>query len=187
VSRHRESVSELLIRRLDPADDTDMDGFQEVYAAAELAEDLDAALYSREDGVAILTQTDGGDLAAAYGAFADGRMVGELLVSLPQLDNLDLALIWIWVHPSHQRQGVGTRLAEHAHAYVRGAGRHLCQAQGRIGADRDNGNVRFAKSVGYDLANTEIERRLALPADADRIARLEALAQQLPPTRPDPV
>jgi GNAT superfamily N-acetyltransferase len=169
-------VPGLLIRRLDPTSDADMDGFQEVYAAAELAEDPEAALYSREDGIAILSQTDGGNLAVAYGAFLDDLMVGELMVSLPQLDNLDLAEVWIWVHPSHQRQGVGTRLAEVAHAYVRDAGRHLCQAHGRIGAGRDNGNVRFAKSLGYALANTEIERRLKLPADAERLARLEAEA-----------
>ena len=48
-------VPELVIRPLDPASDADMDGFQDVYAASELAEDPDASLYSREDGIAMLT------------------------------------------------------------------------------------------------------------------------------------
>jgi GNAT superfamily N-acetyltransferase len=170
------AVPEISIRRLDPADDADMDGFQEVYAAAELDEDPDAALYSREDGVAILSQTGGSDLAEGFGAFAGDRMVGELMVVLPQLDNLDLATIWIWVHPSHQRRGVATLLARRAEAMVAERGRHLCQAHARIGADRDGKNLRFARSVGYTLAQTQIERRLSLPADPALLARLAAEA-----------
>jgi hypothetical protein len=71
-------MPEILIRRLDPADEADMDAFQEVYAAAELAEDPDAALYSREDGISILTSTDSGSRTAAFGAFVRERMVGAL-------------------------------------------------------------------------------------------------------------
>jgi GNAT superfamily N-acetyltransferase len=166
----------LLIRRLAPADDADMLAFQEVYAAAELAEDPDAALYSREDGISILSSTAGGTHTVAFGAYAHGRMLGELMVGLPQLDNVDTAQVWIWVDPAHQRQGVGTTLAAHADALVGENGRGVCQAQGRIGASRDNKNLRFARSVGYTLANTEIERRLALPADADLVERLAAEA-----------
>jgi GNAT superfamily N-acetyltransferase len=153
-----------------------MDGFQDVYAAAELAEDPDAALYSREDGIVVLSSTESGSLAVGYGAEVEGRMVGELMVSLPQLDNLDTASIWIWVHPEHQRRGVGTDLAEHADAYVRDSGRRVCHASGRIGAERDNKNIRFARSVGYTLANTEIERRLPLPADTSLLDRLAGAA-----------
>ncbi|HEX3931192.1 MAG TPA: GNAT family N-acetyltransferase [Nocardioides sp.] len=169
-------MSPISIRRLDHGEGADMDGFQEVYVAAELAEDPVAALYSREDGISILSGTDSGRSAAAYGAFAGDRMVGELMVSLPLLDNLDSARVWIWVDPAHQRRGIGTKLAAVGHAEVRDAGRHVCQATGRIGTDRDNGNVRFARSLGYDVANTEIERRLALPFDSDRLDRLEAEA-----------
>ncbi|MGC4111683.1 MAG: GNAT family N-acetyltransferase [Nocardioides sp.] len=169
-------MSEIEIRVLDAADDADMDGFQEVYAAAELAEDPDAALYSREDGIAILGATDGGVRTTAWGAFLGERMIGELMVGLPQLDNLDSGRVWIWVDPAHQRHGVGARLAEVAHRHVADAGRHVCQANGRIGTDRDNGNLRFARSLGYDLANTEIERRLPLPADPRLLDRLEAEA-----------
>jgi GNAT superfamily N-acetyltransferase len=169
-------VPDLVIRPLDPRDDADMDAFQEVYAAAELAEDPDAALYSRADGIAILSAEDTGRRATGYGCFVDGRMVGELMISMPQTDSLDLADVWVWVDPSHQRRGIGTLLAGHGHDIVRTAGRHVCQAQARIGADRDNGNARFARGLGYTLANTEIERRLPLPADLDRLDRLAAEA-----------
>jgi GNAT superfamily N-acetyltransferase len=170
------SVSEIAIRRLDPADTSDMDAFQDVYASAELAEDPQAALYSREDGIALLTSTEGGSLTSGYGAFAGEQMVGELMVGLPQLDNRDTAFVWIWVDPAHQRQGVGTALAVHAHTHARESGRRVCHAQGRIGADRDNKNLRFARSLGYELANTEIERRLPLPADPSMLDRLAAEA-----------
>jgi GNAT superfamily N-acetyltransferase len=170
-------VPEIQLRRLDPGEAADMDAFQEVYVAAELAEDPDAALYSREDGISILSSTEGGSHTVAFGAYDAGRMVGELMVGLPQLDNVDSAHVWIWVDPTHQRQGVGARLAAHADALARASGRRLCQAQGRIGVDRDNKNLRFARSAGYALANTEIERRLSLPADATLLGRLAAEAE----------
>ena len=169
-------VSELVIRRLDPMDDADMDAFQEVYAAAELAEDPDAHLYSRADGIAILTSKDGGFDADAFGAFVDGRMVGESMVNRSLRDNLELADVWVWVDPDHQRRGVGTRMLTHAEEHARSHGRTLSHVQGRIGLDRDNGNRRFAEKLGYHLANTEIERRLALPVDGALLTRLEAEA-----------
>ncbi|MGA8247202.1 MAG: GNAT family N-acetyltransferase [Nocardioides sp.] len=169
-------MSELEIRPLDPYDDADMDGFQEVYAAAELAEDPDAHLYSRADGIAMLTSKDGGYTADAFGAFVGARMVGESMVNRFLRDNLDLANVWVWVDPDHQRRGVGTRLLGHAEEDARSHGRTLAHVQARIGLDRRNGNRRFAERRGYHLANTEIERRLALPADADLLTRLEAEA-----------
>jgi GNAT superfamily N-acetyltransferase len=170
-------VNELVIRSLDPRDDLDMDAFQEVYAAAERAEDPDAALYSREDGVTMmLSSGTGGELCEGYGAFAGGQMVGELMLTAPLKDNLTLARVWIWVHPAHQRRGVGTRLASYAEGRVREIGRRTCHAQARIGIDRASGSRAFAEQMGYSLANTEVERRLALPADLDRIDRLAAEA-----------
>lgn len=170
-------MSDLEIRAVDPRDDADMDAFQEVYAAAELAEDPDAALYSREDGVTMmLSSGTGGELCEGYAAFAGGRMLGELMVTAPLRDNLHMARVWIWVHPDHQRQGVGTRLSSYADDRVRSLGRSTCHAQARIGIDRANGNRAFAESVGYLLANTEIERRFSLPADLALLDRLAAEA-----------
>jgi GNAT superfamily N-acetyltransferase len=172
-------VPDLEIRAVDPRDDADMDAFQKVYTAAELAEDPDAALYSRADGVSMLLLSGtGGELCEGYGAFAGGRMLGELMISAPLRDNLQVARIWIWVDPAHQRQGVGTRLSAYADDRVRSLGRSTCQATARIGIDRANGNRTFAERVDYRLANTEIERRLPLPAD---IALLDRLAAEAAP------
>jgi GNAT superfamily N-acetyltransferase len=170
-------VSELVIRPLDPRDDSDMDAFQRVYAAAELAEDAEAALYSREDGVTMLLSSGrGGDLCEAYGAFAGGVMAGELMITAPLRDNLQVARVWIWVDPAHQRRGIGTRLAAYADTRVAELSRTICHAQARIGVDRANGNRAFAERLGYTLANTEIERRLDLPADPGLLDRLAAEA-----------
>jgi GNAT superfamily N-acetyltransferase len=173
ASRDREHVPALQIRRLDPADRADMDAFQEVYAAAELAEDPDAALYSRADGISILT-SGGNRFGEGYGAFVGGRMVGELLLTGELPDTLRVLRVWLWVTPSHQRRDVGTALTAYADERARALGRTVLHSQARIGVDRDNGNRRFAERVGFALANTEIERRLPLPADLALLERLAA-------------
>ena len=86
-------MSELVIRPLDPHDDADMDGFQDVYAASELAEDPDAALYSREDGIAMLTSGDQSSLFDAFGAFVNDRMVAETILMGSLRDNLELGQV----------------------------------------------------------------------------------------------
>jgi GNAT superfamily N-acetyltransferase len=170
------TVSELVIRRLDPRDDPDMDAFQDVYAAAELAEDPQAQLYSRADGVEMLSSTDAGYFCDGFGAFDGRRMVGELMVNGSTHDNLEVARVWIWVAPDRGGGGIGTRLARYAEEHVRRIGRSVCQARARIGRDRNGGGRRFAERLGYTLGNTEVERRLPLPADPSLLDRLEAEA-----------
>src|SRR5262249_55251670 len=127
------NVSELVIRPLDPANDSDMDGFQDVYVAAERAEDPEVALYSREDGIAMMTTTDASALFDAFGAFRDDRMVAEAILIGSHRDNLKTAHLLLWVDPSYQRQGYGGRLLTYMEEYARTLGRTLIRAQGRIG------------------------------------------------------
>jgi GNAT superfamily N-acetyltransferase len=169
-------MPELTIRRVDAHDDADMDAFQRVYADAERAEDPDAALYSREDAVSMLTSNDGGYRCEGFGAFLDGVMVGESLLTGERRADARSVRVWVWVDPAHGRRGVGSRLVVHAEEQVRGLGRSVCQATTRIGADRRGPNRRFAERLGYALANTEVERRLTLPADRERLQRLAAEA-----------
>jgi GNAT superfamily N-acetyltransferase len=171
----QDTVDELVIRPLDPYDDADMDGFQDVYVAAERAEDPEVALYSREDGVALLSGTDSSLLFEAFGAFHDGRMVAEAVLMGSHRDNLHLARMLLWVDPGHRRQGYGGRLLAHLEDHARELGRTLLTAQARIG-DGLGRNRAFAERHGYRLSMTDIERRLALPVDPDLLDRLAAEA-----------
>jgi GNAT superfamily N-acetyltransferase len=168
-------VSELLIRPLDPTDDADMDGFQDVYAAAEQAEDPDVALYSREDGVAMMSGEDSSLLFDAFGAFLDDRMVAESILIGSHRDNLHMARMLLWVDPRHQHQGHGTRLLASMEDHARSIGRTLLRVQARIGEGLSR-NRTFAEHHGYALSMTEIERRLTLPPDLALVDRLAAEA-----------
>ncbi len=174
-------MAEIPIRRLDPTDDADMDAFQEVYAAAELAEDPDAGLYSRADGIMILSSA-GGEFGEGYGAFDGDRMVGELLVTGSLVDNLRSVRVWIWVTPSHQRRGIGTRLAAYADERMRALGRSIAQAQARIGPGRDNGNLRFAPVPAMRWPTPRSSAGSRSPPTSTLLARLAAEAA---PHHPD--
>jgi len=168
------SVPELVIRPLDPRDAADMDAFQDVYAAAERAEDPDVGLYSREDGVAMMT-SDTAALFDAFGAFVDGRMVGETILMGSTSDNVEVGQVLLLVDPPQQRQGSGARLLTHVEEHARTRGRRILRAQARVGEGLAR-NRTFAERRGYVLAMTEIERRLPLPVDLDLLDRLAAEA-----------
>ena len=169
-------MPDLVIRALDPANDADMDGFQDVYAAAELAEDADASLYSRADGVAMLANADTTSLFDAFGAFLGEHMVAEAILMGSLRDNLDVAQLLVWVDPQHTRRGYGTRLLGHVEEQARTTrGRTILRVQARVG-DRLERNRRFAEGHGYSLAMTEVERRLPLPVDPGLLDRLAAEA-----------
>lgn len=168
-------VSELLIRPVDPGDDADMDAFQRVYADAELAEDPEIGLYSREDAVAMLTSGNESALFDGFGAFLGDRMVGEYILMGSMRDNLEIAQLLLWVDPAHRRRGVGTRMLAAAEEHARARGRTVLRVQARTG-ERLAGNRHFAERHGYTLAMTEIERRLPLPVDDGLLTRLEAEA-----------
>jgi GNAT superfamily N-acetyltransferase len=170
------AVSELLIRPLDASSDADMDGFQDVYVAAERGEDPEARLYSRADGVAMLTSTGTSSLFDAYGGFVDGRMVAEWILMGSTRDNLGLAQLLLWVDPAHQRRGYGARMLRRAEEHARAVrGRDCLRVQARVGEGLER-NRHFAEAQGYRLAATEIERRLDLPVDPTLLDRLEAEA-----------
>ena len=171
----QDTVADLVIRALDPASDADMDGFQDVYAAAELAEDPEAALYSKADGIAMLTTGETTSLFDAFGAFQGDRMVAETVLMGSLRDNLELGQILLWVDPHSRRRGVGTRALESMEEHARSRGRRILRVQARIGEGRE-GNRAFAERRGYTLEMTEIERRLAFPVDLEHVDRLAAEA-----------
>jgi GNAT superfamily N-acetyltransferase len=174
-------VAALEIRPVDPYDDADMDGFQDVYARAELAEDPSVGLYTREDAVGLLTSDDTGELFDGFGGFVGGRMVGETILMGSTRDNLRVAQVLLWVDPAYQRQGYGAQLLAHVEEHARSRGRTILRVQARAG-DGHAGNRRFAERHGYTAVLTEIERRLPFPIDLEHVERLAAEAA---PHHPD--
>ena len=53
----------------------------------------------------LLSSGTGGELCEGYGAFAGDVMIGELMITAALRDNLQVARVWIWVDPAHQRRG----------------------------------------------------------------------------------
>ncbi len=166
--------SRLEIRLVDPADADEMRMFQEVYEQAERAEFADADVYTLEDAVAVLARTPLGWLYRGYAAFESGQMVGEALIIASTTDNLRTADFWVWVPPQHRRRGVGRQIAKHVMRECRELGRDVLQTTATYPFERraDHPYRRFAESLGFTLANTEIERRLLLPVREDLLDRL---------------
>jgi GNAT superfamily N-acetyltransferase len=168
-------MPDLVIRRLDPSSDADMDGFQDVYAAAELAEDPEVGLYSREDGIAMMTNPESSSLFEAFGTFRDDRMVAEAILMGSLRDNLELAQVLLWVDPQQRRCGFGTQTLRQAEEHARSLGRRILRVQLRMGEGLERNRL-FAEHHGYTLEMTEIERRLAFPVDLALVDRLAAEA-----------
>lgn len=157
----------LEIRPVDPTDAVEMVDFQELYERAERAEFADADVYTLEDAIAILTRAPLGWLYRGFAAFDAGRMVGEGLIRVSTVDNLRTAVLWVWVPPQDRRSGVGRAVAEQLVDESRALGRDVLHSSARYPFDRrgDHPYRLFAESLGFTLANTEVERRLALPVD----------------------
>jgi GNAT superfamily N-acetyltransferase len=174
---HGSSVTDLMIRRIDPQEPHDVDAFLDTYRAAELAADPAARLYTRDDATAMLGADDTSFFLEAYGAFDDAEVRGISMTSGGLRDNLTLAQVQLWVHPDHRRSGVGSALADDAEARLLRGGRTVLRTQVRAGQGHP-GNQEFAESRGYHVVLTDIERRLPLPADRDHLARLAAEASE---------
>ncbi len=166
----------LVIRPAYPGDRDEMVAFQQIYEKAERAEFSDASVYTLEDAVTILTRAPIGWLYRGYAAFEAGEMVGEGLVMASTVDNLRTARVWVWVAPQHWRRGVGTAVANRLMDDCRALGRDILQTSARYRFERrdDHPYRRFAESLGFELANTEVERRLRLPVPVDLLDTLEA-------------
>lgn len=171
--------ADLLIRPLDHRNREELAAFQRVYVDAERAEFADAALYSLEEAVVMFESPRADELSLGYVAMRGDRMVGEALIIGSLTDNLTTAFLMVWVAPKDSRQGVGTALVEHLAAECRRLGRTVLQGSARYPFSRrdDHPYRRFAEKNGFRLANTEVERRLALPVPADLLDRLAAEAQ----------
>ncbi len=154
-----------------------MHAYHDIYEQAERVELADAAVYSLEDTLTVLTRAPLGWFYRGYAAFESGRMVGEGLIVGTTADNLRTARLWAWVPPRERGRGVGRCVAEFLLGQCRLLDRDILHSTAKYPFERrdDHPYRRFAERHGFNLANTQVERRLALPL-SDRL--LTSLATQ---------
>jgi GNAT superfamily N-acetyltransferase len=171
----QQAIPSLVIRRVDPHDDDEMRTFQRVYEEAERAEIPDAPVLTQQDTVTFLGRPSLAFAFEGYAAFDGDRMVGEAVIMASLVDNLESARLWAWVPPAERGRGVGSALVDFAVARCAEMGRGILHSSARYPAEaRDTHPYRrFAERHGFAVANTEIERRLALPVPATRLGGLE--------------
>ena len=87
------------------------------------------------------------------------------------LDNTEKAWAVVNVDVPERRRGVGRALVEHVEHLVRADGRTILMTASHLPFhDRDDhGYRKFAEACGFELANYEVSRHLALPVPDERI------------------
>ena len=91
-------------------------------------------------------------------ATVDGEVVGMAMVSLPRFDNTHIATTEFFVHPRHQRTGVGTALLNDVAERARAAGRTVLMAAPYSPVDRPGTGEAFLTKHGFELGIAEMSR-----------------------------
>jgi GNAT superfamily N-acetyltransferase len=116
-----------------------------------------------------------------YHGTVGGELVATGWITLPMIDNLSSADLYVAVVPERRRRGLGTAMLAHLE--------QVCAARGRTrldaitdwpydGAPDGAGapGVEFGRAHGYAFGLGDVQRELQLPADADVLAALAAEA-----------
>ncbi|MGG5170944.1 GNAT family N-acetyltransferase [Pseudarthrobacter sp. J1738] len=195
--------SELKIEQLwipDSLEDPDAEDF---LAAVEVARKVRMQTWGTDDLAytpieKLLEAHDPYDRLIVLVAKLDGQIVGVVDISLPLVDNSDLAELTLDILPDYQHRGLGRELVEAAELYARAEGRRMIlvdtnhplaslpdleaeQLPPETGAGYvplSSREANFARRTGYTLERIEQFSACNLPLDSALIAELELEADQ---------
>ncbi|MBS2939295.1 GNAT family N-acetyltransferase [Nocardioides sp. J2M5] len=178
------SLPGLEVRELDVHDDAAFDAWHAVYAAAERHDLGDfATVWQVEELRVAMQATASHSWSGGWAGHLDGEVVAAGWMRVPLLDNVELAEVAVHVLPHVRRRGVGSAVIDVLESAAADRGRRvlngLCGWAASAGPSGDGASgPAFARSRGYDLALTEVQRELWLPVDD---ARLQELADAAAP------
>jgi GNAT superfamily N-acetyltransferase len=109
---------------------------------------------------------------------ASGVPVAYYKLELPDLENLDRAPVYLYVHPEARRHGIGRKLVRHAAQRAAGSGRTMLES---VVLEGSAGDV-FATGLGAVLSLEEVRRVQDLrKVPPERVASLRAEAERKAP------
>jgi GNAT superfamily N-acetyltransferase len=111
-----------------------------------------------------------------WAAVVAGEVVGMALVEMPLLDNQHTAATEFFVHPDHQRRGVGTALLDLVVERARSSGRTVLMAAPISPVDRDGAGQQLLAAHGFEVAIEETQKVCDLEATEGGWAALAAEA-----------
>ncbi len=114
-----------------------------------------------------------------YHGTVDDQLVATGWITLPMLDNLSSADLYVAVAPEHRRRGLGSAMLAHLEQVSAERGRTRLDAitdWPYDGAPDGAGapGVEFGRAHGFAFGLGDVQRELPLPADVDLLARLAA-------------
>jgi GNAT superfamily N-acetyltransferase len=161
------------IREIDRSDEAALRRFWEIGRAAEAAARPYDFYTPWEGALARYRNGRAGFREVLIGAYDGGVMVGHVHVYYPELDNTHLATADVYVHPDHQRRGVGRALVEHTMQQVRAHGRRVLLSEAYSPLGEDGPGLRFALALGFTPAIEDTIKVVDLPATEPGWAALE--------------
>jgi GNAT superfamily N-acetyltransferase len=161
------------IRTLDIGDDLLLRDVYDLTQRSELLGRPQVPYWSFEEFRGAVRAADGGERQELFGAYDGDVLTGTVLLYSFLLDNTDKAWMKVNVDLPARRRGIGRALVDEMERRVKADSRTMLLGEARLpfSARETHGYRKFAEVCGYELANFEVVRNLALPIDDSVIQR----------------
>jgi GNAT superfamily N-acetyltransferase len=155
------------IRELDIGDDLVLRDAYDLMRRSEILGRPTVPYWSFEEFRGAVRAADGGERQELLGAYDGAVLTGTALLYSFLLDNTDKAWVKINVDPQARRRGIGRALVDEVEQRVKADSRTMLLGEARLpfGERETHGYRSFAEVCGYELANIEVVRNLALPVE----------------------
>jgi GNAT superfamily N-acetyltransferase len=164
-------------RPLDPHDDEQMRRFHEIMWRAEKEDGRPwNPMWTLRDAQGMFREETSERRNLGVTVWEQDRMVGVGFLMMSKLDNLDTAWVFAAVEPELRGRGIGAVVMDGIVETARAEGRtQLLGGAGIPFEERESSPIlAWAERRGFTVANTEIQRDLALPVAPELLDEIQA-------------